>query len=75
MDGDAHGNSYMQIVDFNQPVVEARTLLSFSQSDDPASAHAGDYTRAYAAKQWHRVPFAEADIQANPQYRVTTLRK
>ena len=75
VDGDAHGNSYMQIVDFNQPVVEARTLLSFSQSDDPASAHAGDYTRAYAAKQWHRVPFAEAEIQANPQYRVTTLRK
>ncbi len=75
VDGDTHGNSYLQIVDFNQPVVQAYTFLTFSQSDDPASAHFSDYTRAYGAKQWHRVPFAEGDIAADPQYRLVTLRE
>ncbi|THU04168.1 penicillin acylase family protein [Lampropedia puyangensis] len=75
VDEDAHGNSYMQIVDFNEANVQAFTMLSFSQSDDPASPHASDYTRAYAAKLWHRVPFAEADILADPQLSVISLRQ
>ncbi|WP_326535560.1 penicillin acylase family protein [Pseudorhodoferax sp.] len=73
MDGPAHGNSYMQVVNFPAGgAVQAYTFLTFSVSDDPASAHFGDYTRRYAAKQWLRVPFREADITADPAY--TTVR-
>jgi acyl-homoserine-lactone acylase len=75
MDGQPHGNSYMQVVSFPAGAVEAHTLLSFSLSDDPASAHNGDYTRRYGAKQWLRVPFSESEITANPDYKRTTVRE
>jgi acyl-homoserine-lactone acylase len=59
-----HGSSYIQIVGFDEkePVVDA--ILSYSQSTDPASPHFADQTRAYAAKQWHRLPFTRQAIAA-----------
>lgn len=69
MDGNPNGNSYMQIVRFPEGGVEAHTFLTFSQSDDPASAHNADYTRAYSAGQWLRVPFSESEITADGAYR------
>ncbi len=73
MDEQPHGNTYMQVVDFDNGSVQAHTFLTFSQSDDPASPHHGDYTRAYAAKQWLRVPFTESEITASSGYRTQTL--
>ncbi len=75
MDGQPHGNSYMQVVSFPASGVEAHTFLTFSQSDDPASAHYGDYTRRYGAKQWLPVPYSEAAIKANPDYKSTSVRE
>ena len=75
MDVLPYGNSYLQVVSFPAGRVEAHTLLSFSQSDDPASAHYGDYTRRYGAKQWLRVPFSEAEIKADPDYKSISLRE
>ncbi|MDR6451437.1 penicillin acylase family protein [Variovorax paradoxus] len=69
MDGNPNGNSYMQIVRFPEGGVEAHTFLTFSLSDDPASAHSADYTRAYSAGQWLKVPFSEAEIKADAAYR------
>ncbi len=59
-----HGTSYIQIVGFDDagPVVDA--ILSYGQSANPASPHYADQTRAYAAKQWHRLPFHAEDIAA-----------
>ncbi len=59
-----HGTSYIQIVGFDDdgPVVDA--ILSYSQSTNPASPHFADQTRAYAAKQWHRLPFHRDAIAA-----------
>ncbi|SDS80481.1 acyl-homoserine-lactone acylase [Halopseudomonas litoralis] len=58
-------NTYMHVVDFpeDEPV-RAYTFLSNSQSTDPTSPHYADYTEAYAAKNWHRVPFTRAQIEA-----------
>ncbi|RQO53273.1 acylase [Variovorax sp. KBW07] len=61
-------NSYMQVVRFPADGVEAHTFLTYSLSDDPASAHHADYTRAYSAKQWLRLPFSEAEIKADAGY-------
>ena len=74
MDGQAYGNSYMQVVSFPSAGVEAYTFLTFSQSDDPASPHNGDYTRRYSAKDWLRVPFSEAAILTDPDYKTSTVR-
>jgi len=75
MDNQPHGNSYMQVVSFPAGGVEAHTLLTFSLSDDPGSAHYGDYTKAYGAKQWLRVPFTESEITSSPGYTTTRVQE
>lgn len=59
-----HGTSYIQIVGFDAKGPVADAILSYSQSTDPASPHAYDQTRAYAAKRWHRLPFSTKAIRA-----------
>jgi acyl-homoserine-lactone acylase len=59
-----HGTSYIQIVGFDETGPVADAILSYSQSTNPASPHAHDQTRAYAAKTWHRLPFTPAEISA-----------
>ncbi|MDN6885428.1 penicillin acylase family protein [Variovorax sp. CAN2819] len=73
MDGNPNGNSYMQVVRFPDGGVEAHTFLTFSLSDDPASAHNGDYTRAYSEGKWLRVPFSESEIKADASYKSVTI--
>ncbi|MDD2713730.1 MAG: penicillin acylase family protein, partial [Simplicispira sp.] len=75
MDGLPHGNTYMQVVSFAPKGVEAHTFLTVSLSDDPASPHHGDYTQAYGAKQWLRVPFSEGEIASSPGYTTVTVRE
>ena len=57
-----HGTSYIQIVGFDDRGPVADAILSYSQSTNPASPHAADQTRAYAAKKWHRLPFHRRDV-------------
>jgi len=59
-----HGSSYIQVVGFDDKGPVADAILSYSESTNPASPHATDQTRAYAAKQWHRLPFSPQDIKA-----------
>ena len=42
----------------------ADTILTHSQSTDPASPHYGDQSRLYADKRWVRFPFCEEEIAA-----------
>ncbi|PXW25048.1 penicillin acylase family protein [Paraburkholderia caballeronis] len=73
MNGNANGNTYMQIVTFDDGGPQAYTLLASSESDDPASAHRADYTDAYAKQRWLRVPFTDAQIGSDPNLSVTTI--
>lgn len=59
-----HGTSYIQIVGFDEAGPVAEAILSYSQSTNPASPHYADQTRAYAAKEWHRLPFHAKDVAA-----------
>ncbi len=73
MDANPNGNSYMQIVSFGNGAVEAHTFLTFSLSDDPASARYSNYTDRYAAKNWLKLPFSESDIRNDPGYSSVTV--
>lgn len=73
LDTATSANSYMQVVRFPSEGVEAYTFLTFSLSDDPASAHYSDYTRAYSAGQWQRMPFSEAEIAKDPALTTKTI--
>lgn len=69
------GTSYLQLVSFDDKGPHAQGLLAFSQSSEAGSAHASDQTRAFSAKQWHTIPFTEAQIKADPQYQVQVIRE
>ncbi|WP_133645710.1 penicillin acylase family protein [Paraburkholderia flava] len=69
----AHGNTYVQVVGFGADGPEADTLLSHSESDDPASPHSRDATLAYAQKAWARFPFTAQAIRSAPGMTETTL--
>ncbi len=56
------GSTFIQIVTFDARGPVADAVLTHSQSSDPASPHAVDQTRLYAAKHWVRLPFLKADI-------------
>ncbi|SMG59878.1 penicillin acylase family protein [Paraburkholderia susongensis] len=68
------GDTYVQIVWFDQGQVMARTLLASSESDDPASPHYADATRDYAAQRWMKIPFSEESIARDPALSVRLLR-
>lgn len=63
------GTSYLQLVSFTENGPQARGLLAFSQSSEAGSAHFNDQTKAFAAKQLAPIPFTEAQIKADPEYR------
>ncbi|WP_119142712.1 acylase [Pseudomonas reidholzensis] len=63
------GTSYLQLVSFTDQGPQAQGLLAFSQSSEAASVHFADQTRAFSAKQLAPIPFTEAQIKADPQYR------
>lgn len=63
------GTSYLQLVSFTEDGPQARGLLAFSQSSEAASAHSSDQTKAFSAKQLAPIPFTEAQIKADPEYR------
>lgn len=67
------GNSYIQVVGWTADgKVDPRGILTYSQSDDPASPHSADQTRLYAEGQFIRLPFHEAEILADKN--LITLR-
>ena len=68
------GTSYLQTVTFDEQGPHAQGLLAFSISSDPSSKHARDQTEAFSKKQWQPLPFTEAQIKADPNYQLTTIR-
>ena len=69
------GTSYLQLVSFDDQGPHALGMLAFSESSEAGSAHASDQTRAFSAKQWQVIPFTEAQIKADPQYRLQVIRE
>jgi acyl-homoserine-lactone acylase len=71
-----HGNSYIQVVGWTAGgAVEARGILTYSQSDDPASPYSGDLTRQYSKGGLVPLPFYERDILADKNLRTLRLRQ
>lgn len=60
-----YGNSYIQAVTWVDGKVHAEGFITYSQSTDPASPHYRDFTERYAAKDWLRFSFTDAEINAS----------
>jgi len=69
------GSSYIQSVTFSANGPDARAVLTYSQSTDPANPHYADMTKLYSAYGWLAMPFAEGDIRRDPNLKVLKLRE
>jgi acyl-homoserine-lactone acylase len=69
------GNSWMQVVTWtNSGEVDARGILSYSQSEENDSPYVVDQTQLYSQKQWLKLPFTEQQIAADPELRTLELK-
>jgi acyl-homoserine-lactone acylase len=68
------GNSWIQVVSWDERgEVDARGLLTYSQSEEADSPHAADQTRLYAKGEWLQLPFSEQAIATDPHLRTLQL--
>ncbi|MEO1474750.1 MAG: penicillin acylase family protein [Pseudomonadota bacterium] len=66
----AYGNSYMQIVSWDDDGTVVPTgILTYSQSPEPTSPHFADMTAAYSRGEWLTFPFTDEQIEADPNLR------
>lgn len=59
-----HGSSWIMVVEFTPRGPVSQGILTYSQSADPTSPHAGDQTRAYSQKTWDDLRFTDAAVKA-----------
>jgi acyl-homoserine-lactone acylase len=67
------GSSIIMAVELTPHGPRARTILTHSQSTNPASPHYSDQTVLFSRKQWVTERFTEAEINADPHLQTTTL--
>ncbi|WP_241564106.1 penicillin acylase family protein [Nonomuraea polychroma] len=70
----ANGSSFIMAVELTPQGPRARTILTYSQSANPASPHHTDQTELYSRKKWVNVGFTEHEINSDPELRTTTVR-
>ena len=69
-----HGNSYIQIVGWDEAgTLDARGILTYSQSPEPDSPYYADQTKLYSQGEMISFPFTEEEIAADPNLKVVTL--
>ena len=58
------GSSHIQAIAFlDRGRVDARTILTYGQSENPRSPWSSDQTRMFAQKRWVQFPFTAAQIR------------
>lgn len=67
------GTSYVQTVTFDDNGPVAQALLVYGQATDPKSPYYADQLGPYSRKEWPALPFTEAAIKADPNYKAVTL--
>jgi acyl-homoserine-lactone acylase len=67
------GSSFIMAVELTPHGPRTRTILTFSQSANPTSPHHRDQTVLFSDKQWVTERFSEAEINADPHLKATTL--
>jgi acyl-homoserine-lactone acylase len=59
-----YGSSHIQAISFLPGGrVDARTILTYGQSEDPGSPYSTDQTRMFSRKQWVRFAWTDAQIR------------
>jgi acyl-homoserine-lactone acylase len=57
-----YGSSHIQAVSFRDRGVDARTILTYGQSEDPRSRWSSDQTELFSQERWVRFPWTDAQV-------------
>ena len=71
-----HGSSFVMVAQFTDDEdcpVDARTILTYSQSTNPNSPYFADQTRMFSNKQWVDEAYCEDEIAADPNLEVQEI--
>lgn len=61
----SYGSSHIQAVSYlADGSVDARTILTYGQDEDPGSPWSADQTRLFSQEQWVRFPWTPAQVRA-----------
>lgn len=69
-----YGTSFLAAIEMTADGPVGLGVLAYGQSGDPDSPHHVDGARAYAGRELRPLRFTDADIDADPELRVTELR-
>ena len=59
------GSSFIMAVDFAPGGPQARTILTYGETEDRNDPHFTDQTKMFSEKQWKTVDFTAADVERN----------
>ena len=61
----SHGSSFIMSAQFTgkKCPIDARTFVTYSQTENAKSKHSADFTRAFSRKRWADAPFCRADVK------------
>jgi acyl-homoserine-lactone acylase len=58
-----HGSSFVMVTEFDgDECPNDRSILTYSESDDPTSKHYADQTRMFSQKKWVDPPFCDKEV-------------
>ncbi|MGB7757668.1 MAG: penicillin acylase family protein, partial [Salinisphaera sp.] len=68
-----YGTSWHFGLNFTANGPEAYGLVSYSQSDDPSSAHFSDQDERFSNKNYRKLLYSDSDIKADPNLTTQTV--
>jgi acyl-homoserine-lactone acylase len=61
-----HGSSFVMVTSFTGGCPDDRSILTYSQSENPNSPYFADQTRMFSNKEWVDPPFCESEVNDDP---------
>jgi acyl-homoserine-lactone acylase len=61
-----HGSSFVMVTSFTGGCPDDRSILTYSQSENPSSPYFADQTRMFSNKQWVDPPFCQSEVDNDP---------
>ncbi|MFL5907591.1 MAG: penicillin acylase family protein [Solirubrobacterales bacterium] len=68
-----HGSSFVMVTSFNDGCPDDRSILTYSQSENPNSPYFADQTRMFSQKQWVDPPFCASELNSDPALTTQTI--
>ena len=68
-----HGSSFVMVTSFTGGCPDDRSILTYSQSENPNSPYFADQTRMFSNKQWVDPPFCASELKNNPSLKTVQV--